>query len=63
MLESASGGRISTKHSNDDEAPQKRRFQKLAVDSTQNPHVVIGARGGTYNTVVLVHHLYELAYY
>ncbi len=42
---------------------RRGQFQKLAVDSTQNPHVVIGARSGTYNSVVLVHHLYELAYY
>jgi hypothetical protein len=38
-------------------------FQKLAVDSTQNSHVVIGARSETYNPIILVYHLYELAYY
>jgi hypothetical protein len=42
---------------------RRGQFQKLAVDSTQNPDVVIGARTGTYNPVIPVDHLYELAYY
>ena len=36
-------------------------LQQLAVEGGQDPHIVVGACGGSHNTRVAVHHLQELA--
>lgn len=37
------------------------RLEELAVNSTENPNVVVGSGGGSNDAVVLVNHLHELA--
>lgn len=42
------------------ERDRRRRLQELAVDSAQDPNVVVRSGGGSDNSIVLIHHLHEL---